>query len=392
METLLLAADELLLFCGCPFKNASRRDIIPDFSYSAAMQMLNKYTPSYNKLKLSIFDVIFSDGKSVSEMTRSKYPQSSGEQLEKLKGCVFLEHICGGGTFFLFPISDDSDNSDLELLPPVRICARLAGSAEGIEKIAKKIKRAASKKYILPFSYRAALKRQPEVQMKIALGVMRIKCNELAFVNKFNEEKFFRSINLEAVSQKICEFCERPFLLYLSALYAMTFCGLSFRGIYSVDEVFGAFDGDIRSRDNIKGEAAAQLLESIDRLSDEAMAEALVKMGRTLTDFSLPQADPNNPPALAGHYIDYCALSGIGAAYLRAAEGNSQIWLVLKRDYSSEYEEISKRAKLLSKYRSAKKLCEEIPALCRSGAKNITAASGYKEAEKFHSEVTENVG
>lgn len=389
METLLLTADKLLKFCGCPLKNESQRDPILDFSYSAAMKMLNKYTAPYNKLKISIFDMILAGGKSVSEITRSKYPDSSGEQLQKLKCCVFLEHICGGGTFFIFPISN---TSGWALLPPVRICAELAGDAEDIEKIAKNIKRAAAKKYILPFSHKAALKRQNEAGMKISLGIMRIKYNELAFVNKFNEEKFFKKFSLEAASQRVREFGEKPALLDLSALYAMTFCGLSFRDIYTVDEVFGAFDGDIRSKDDIKGEAASRLLKDIDRLSDEAMAETLVKMGRTLIDLPLPEADPDNPAAMAGNYIDYCALSGIGAAYLRAADGNSQIWLVLERDYSSEYKEIADRAKLLSRYRLAKKLCEEIPALCKSGVRNIAAASGYREALIFHGEVSKNVG
>lgn len=389
MEILLLTANRLLKFCGSPLKNGSERDKILAFAYSAAMKMLNKYTASYNKLKLSVFDVIFSGGRSVSEITRSKYPDSSGEQLQKLRCCVFLEHICGGGTFFLFPLSDASG---YKLMPPVRIGAELSGSTEGIEKIAKNIKKAASKKYILPFSYRAALKRQDEVRLKIALGIMRIKTNELAFVNRFNEEKFFRGINLEAASGKVREFCDRPLLPYLSALYAMTFYGLSFREIYTVDEVFGIFDRDIRSKDDIKGEAAARLLRDIDSFSDEDMAEALVKMGKTLAELPVPEADPDNIAAMAENYAAYCALSGIGEAYLRVTEGNPKIWLVMERDFQSEYREIIAGAKLLSEYKSAQKLCEEIPLLCETGVKNISAAAGYKKAMTFHKEVSKNVG
>lgn len=384
MEILLLTANELLKSCGSPLKDSAGRDKLLAFSYSAAMKMLSKYTTVYNKLKLSIFDFIFFGGRSVSEITQGRYPDSSGEQLQKLRSCVFLEHICGGETFFLYPLSD---TSGYKLLPPVRIGAELSGSTEGIEKIAKKIKKAASKKYILPFSYNAALKRQGEVQLKISTGIMRIKTNELAFVNRFNEEKFFRGINLETASEKIREFCDRHLLLNLSALYAMTFCGLSFRDIYTVDEVFGAFDRDIRSKDDIKGEAAVQLLKDIDRFNDEEMAETLIKMGNTLVGLPTPEADPNNAVTLAENYAAYCALSGIGESYLRVTEENPKTWLVLERDFSSEYKKIIGRAKLLSKYKSAKNLCEEIPLLCETGVKNFSAASGYKAAMTFYREI-----
>lgn len=389
MEILSLTADKLLISCGAPLKDSADRDKLLTFSYSAAMKMLSKYTSVCNKLKLSVFDFIFSGGRSVSEITKSKYPGCSGEQLQKLKCCVFLEHICSGGTFFIFPVSD---TSGYRLMPLERIGAELSGSTEGIEKIAKKIKKAAAKKYILPFSYKAALKRQGEVRLKAALGIMRIKTNELAFVNRFNEEKFFRGINLDAASEKIRDFCDKPLLLDLSALYAITFYGLSFRDIYTVDEVFGIFDRDIRSKDDIKGEAAVQLLRDIDRSSEEEMTDTLMKMGKALLSLSAPEADPRDAAALADNYIAYYALAGIGEAYLRATEGNPQIQLIAQRDFSEEYREIIDRAKLLSEYAAAKALCEEIPSLCETGTKNISAASGYKAAMNFHSEVIKNVG
>lgn len=353
------------------------------------MKMLSKYTAAYNKLKLSIFDAVFSGGRSISELTRSKYPGSSGEQLKMLESCVFLELICAGKALYLYPLSDASE---YRLPPPVKIGAELVGDTEGIEKIAKKIKKAANKKFMLPFSYNAALKRQGEVKLKISMGIMRIKNNELAFVKRFNEEKFFRGINLEAASEKIRKFCDRHLLLDLSALYAMTFYGLSFRDIYTVDEVFGAFDRDIRSKDDIKGEAAVRMLRDIDRLTDEELAGTLVKMGKALMELPVPEANPDDAITMAENYTAYCALSGIGDAYLRAAEENSRIWLVLKRDFPSEYEAAAKRAKLLSDYKAAIKLCEEIPLLCETGAKSCSAAAGYAAAMTFHCEVAKNVG
>ena len=389
MEILSLTADKLLLSYGDPLKDSAERDKLLAFSYSAAMKMLSKYTSVCNKLKLSVFDFIFLSGRSVSEITKRKYPGSSGEQLQKLNSCVFLEHICGGGTFYIFPVSD---TPGYRLMPPERIGAELAGSTEGIEKIAKKIKKAASKKYILPFSQKAALKRQGEVGLKAAFGIMRIKTNELAFMKRFNEEKFFRGISLDTASQKLRNFCEKPLLLDLSALYAITFYGLSFRDIYTVDEVFGIFDMDIRSKDDIKGEAAAHLLMEIDSSSDGEMTNTLMKMGKALLSLPVPEADPRDPTALADNYISYYALAGIGEAYLRVTEGNPQIQLIARRDFSEEYREIIDRAKLLSEYAAAKALCEEIPSLCETGTKNISAASGYKAAMNFHSEVIKNVG
>lgn len=386
MEILLLTADKLLKYCGNPLQNAEEREKILAFCHSAARNMLSKYISVYDKLKLSIFEGIFSGGRSVSEITRDKYPDSSGEQAKKLMSCVFLELICGGRTLFLFPLSEEPYG----LMPPVRIGAELNGSTEGIEKIAKNIKKAASKKHFLPFfslEQKAAVKRQGSVQIKIAVGIMKSKANELAFVNRFNEEKFFRGISFGAVSGRISEFCERPLMLYLSALYAMTFSGLSFRDIYTVDEVFGAFDRDIRSKDDAKGEATRCLLNDIDRLSDEEMADTLLKMGGKVLELPLPAADPDNAVTMAENYISYCALSGIGDAYLRASEGNSQIWLVLERDFSPRYKEIRRRAELLSKYKAAQKLCEEIPLLCEAGGKDMMAAAGYKAARKLQSEV-----
>lgn len=387
MELLLLTADKMLNFCGNPLQNEEEREKILAFSHSAARKMLSKYTAAYDKLKLSVFEGIFSGSRSVSEMTRRQYPGSSGEQLKRLMSCVFLEQICGGRTLFLFPITEEPC---CRLMPPVKIGAELSGSAEGIEKISKNIKKTVSKKYVPPFfdfAQKAALKRQGEVRLKIAVGIMRAKANELAFVNRFNEEKFFRGINFGAMSRRISEFCERPLLLHLSALYAIAFLGLSFRDIYTVDEVFGAFDMDIRSKDDLKGEAAARLLSDIDRLSDEGMADTLIGMGKALLKLPLPETDPDNAVTLAENYGTYSALSKIGEAYLRAAEGNSQIWLVLERDYPSEYKEMKSRAQLLSKYKTAKNLCEEFEPLSETGAKDVSAAAGFKAAKELQKEV-----
>lgn len=389
MEILDLRADRLLNSCGRSLNNlnSEEKERIVGFAYSAAREMLGRYGTAYSKLRLSVFDGIFLGKRSVSELTREKYPGCTGKQLERLGSCVFLDLICRGETPLLFPFSD---KGGFKVLDPIRIGAELKGDIGEIEEIAKKIKKASSGKRFSPFSgfkERAALKRKGELQLKIASGIMRIKSNEAAFIKKFNEEKFLRGIDLGRVSERVSEFCGTEMLIHLAELYAMAFCGMSFKDLYTVDEVFGIGERDIRSKEVVRGEAAADLVDHIDRLSDEGAAAMLIDMGKVLPNVSLPQCEPDNAAITADCYPDYCSVFGLGGAYLRACEGNPKVWFFLERDYKKEYEVIIGRAKLLQKYGVMKKLCEEIPAICESGGKSISVAAAYPSAKKLQVEV-----
>lgn len=386
-EKLFLTADSCLNHCGDPLSFGGDKEKILSYASFAAEKMLHKYIKGYDRLKIPVFEGIFSGKKSVPEITRKKYAGCSQSQIKRLMSCVFLDMICSGKPVFIFPVSFDDRYS---LLRPERIIAELKGDTDGIgKKIKRNISRSALSKRSYPFVQKSVFKMRGKLLLKIGAAVMKSSVNERTFVKRFNQEKFFRKIDTEHFSPRVSDFCEKNFMLDLAALYAITFLGLSFRDIYTVDEVFGFSDADmdIRSKDDIKGEAAFRMISDIEGQNDEDTAQMLIKMGEELLKLPLPEIDSDNAILLAEKYPFYCAAADIGDAYIRASDGNRQIWLVMERDFQTEHRRAAARARLLSQYRDVVRLCEEIVSLSQTGGADISEAKGIKKAKLLENEV-----
>lgn len=375
MDTLFLPSDSLLKYCADPLDRDDSEQI---FAYSsfAAKKLLQKHTKAYDKLKISVFEGIFSGSRSISELARKKYRGCSSGQLQKLTCCLFLEKLTEGKPLFFFPVTQD-ENGSCRLSKPERLRVRLDKETEGLEHVSARLERSAESKRSYPLLTMLAERQRGKLLLQIGGAVMQTSLKELAFVSRFNEETFFKNMSMSEFDCGRLGIEEKSHLSAFAALYAMTFFSLSFRDIYTVDEVFSFSEGGIRSKDAAKAEAARQLKEELKRLSDNDLALTLKKMGDRLLTIPLPEADARNFVVLAENYVYYIAAANIGEVFLKAAEA---MW---KRKAHEPVE----RAEMLCEYRYAKELCEEIYSMANEGVGDISKAHSFKKAEALQKKI-----
>lgn len=129
-ETLFLPYDSLIEYISSPLDRSETEQI---FAYSsfAVKKMLKKRDKAYGKLKLSVFEGIFTGVSSVAELTRKRYENAAERQIKSLFSCVLIDEILNGKPVFFFPIEEKSEREDGQenyvLLPPVRLNVQFEG-------------------------------------------------------------------------------------------------------------------------------------------------------------------------------------------------------------------------------------------------------------------------
>lgn len=371
-ETLFLPYDSLIEHIASPLDKAETEQI---FAYSsfAVKKMLKKRDKAYGKLKLSIFEGIFSGSKSIAELTRKKYDGATPRQIKSLLSCVLIDEILKGKPIFFFPLEESEDmQSNYILMPPIRLNIQIEGGGSGF------IPDNHLRSYPL-LTFFVGQKRR-EMMSKVGMAAMKLSKNELSFITSFNEETFFKNVPMKPIAD--IGLGEKGEAVAFAALYAITFYGLSFRDIYTVDEVFSFSSPDIRKKDSVKHQAANDLSEAAAEMDSRKKSELTEKMGEALFGLPLPEINTKNLLTLAENYIFYNAMSNIGSAYLRAAESSGSSMAV-----SQKREKIKERAALLSDYRFASALCEEISVLAEAGRKSVPKAKSRKRAEALRKRI-----
>lgn len=364
-EPLFLPHDPIFDYCDSPLKREDTDRIIGAASF-AVKAMLKKNDRTYGKIKLSVYESVFSSKSSIADICRREYPDASEPRLKGLMSCALIRELNKGKRLFFFPIQEDeqkSFGSVYTILPPMEI--KYFSNRNG--KIASPVKLGPIFSYILN-------KKRNELAVKVGAAVMKISRNELAFVTRFNEETFFKNVSVKPISS--FGITENGDLSAFAALYTIAFHGLSIRDIYTVDEVFSFSAPDIRGKDDVKRQAASELSLKSETASDEERTYIIQKMGQALFELPLPEADTKNLLVLAKNYVFYNAVSDMGNAYRKALDAVSPSPALTKGK-----EDVRERARLLSDYRYLAELCEEMSALAAAGKTNITAAGSRKKAE-----------
>lgn len=369
-ETLFLPYDSLLEHIASPLDRAETEQI---FAYSsfAVKKMLKKRDKAYGKLKLSVYEGIFTGFQSVYDITRKKYKGADERRIRNLLSCVLIEEILKGKPVFFFPIEEtESDGAHLNysLLSPVRLNIQIEDGRGDI------IPESHLRSY--PLLTFLIGRKQKEMRYKVGAAAMKLSKSELAFITRFNEETFFKNVPVQPIIE--LGLAENKDIVSFAALYSMAFYGLSFRDIYTVDEVFSFSSPDIRSKDRAKNQAAMELSEALETSELRKKAELIEKMGEALFELPLPEIDSKNMLALAENYIFYTAAADIGSAYSLAAEALSG---KLSAAVSAKREKIKERAVLLSDYRHASALCEEMSAWVETGRTSAPRTKSRKKAE-----------
>lgn len=380
-ETFNLPSDILLNFCSSPLNRENTEEII-SYCVFAVKKMFREQVKIYSKLNASIFNSIFAGKTSITELTRKKYPASSSQQLKNLSSCVLLEKICAGDTIFFLKLT--KINNRYVIAPPVQIKVQLEGSTLGLEKIAAKIKRSADSQRPHPLLKLQLSKKREDISIQLGAAIMKTSLKESAFVTRFNEETFFKNVPMKPLTSGRLNLNSKSTLCAFAALYAMTYYNLSFRDIYTVDEVFSFSENNIRGKDSAKNAAALKLSEEMEKADDTQLNLTLIEMGETLTNIEPPDIDVKNFIVLAENYLFYTAAADIGEAFLKAVQYQKENTKAYNNFEGSSLERLKiflDEAAFLSKYRSAANLCGEIAAMEENGQMNISKAPSYRKAE-----------
>lgn len=239
-------------------------------------------------------------------------------------------------------------------------------------------------KFFSPFFW--GKKRRLE-EIAAAKKILTASQKDLAFVTRFNDEYFFKELDLSPFYNNRLDFSEKTVLTAFTALYAMTFKGLSFEDIYRIDEVFAFSEAGIRSKDDARRQAAEELAELLIHNDIDKLSQAVQKMGERLWGIGLPPVDEKKPVFNAKNYENYVAAAALGKAYIVAKKNNLELTEAMRKNMGEDFEKTEKRAKLLCDYKYAADYCLEIQTLGERGCADYTAAYSYKEVKKLAEEV-----
>ena len=380
-----LPADQYLKLCGKAFGDPHFGEIA-DYAEYAVKTLLAKEIKAYKALKLNFFDGIFYLGKSISEITRKKYSSCTPEQIEQLMYCVFLDKLCRGRSLFIYPLDV---NRGYMMLSPQKIGAELDGSVKNMDPIQKKLKLTAHERSIDGFLYRLALKRQKELDMKIGGSIIKASLKDQAFVTRFNEETYFRGVDLTQLAEERLGISDRESILSFVILYSVTFFGLNYNDIYTVEEVFGFSDKGIRTRDSVKTNSAHTLNNDLHRCSDGQIGSMLEMMGQKLFDIPLPELTADSAASSASQYLLYCAAAETGRTLLTVMNSGRAPVRCYKEEHWRSFDRTLERAELLSEYRKAAALCDDICSNMAVKGAVITDSPRYVQIRELEKRVRE---
>lgn len=383
MEARSLPSSPFLNQLKKPLSNPRYREIT-EYAKYAVRTLLPKESSVYGSLRLNIFEGIFIGGKSAAEITKKKYSSCSAEQTEQLMYWEFLSALCRGRTIYIYPIDPEHDYM---LISPKKITAVLTENAKGLEKVQARLKRSQAERSLDKYFYKITLKKQGELELKTGGSLMNQSLKNRSFVTRFNEETFFKNTDLTQLSDERLGIMERTDILSFVILYSVSFFGLKYNDIFTVDDVFGFSDNGIRSKDNVKTNAAAALSKDLQRCSNVQLGSMLEQMGQVLCEIPLPKLSCDVAAKSALNFVLYGAAAQTGSVFLKVIKGESEAAKCYRRDYELSFGRAAHRAELLSDYRQAAELCEEIRELLSINGSTVYNARSHNAVKELQKRV-----
>lgn len=380
-----LPASPYLKLCKKPLGNSQYKEITEYAKYAVKM-LIPEETAAYGSLKLNIFDGIFLGNKSVSEITQKKYSSCPAEQIVQLMYCEFLSRLCGGRSLFIYSFDE---KRDYLLISPRKISARLTEGSKSSSGIQRRLSATEKFRFYDKYLYEKALLRQNELELKIGGALMNQAEKDLAFVTRFNEETYFKSTNLTQYTEKRLGLKEKSDILAFTVLYSVSFFGLSYNEIFTVEDVFGFSDSGIRSKDGIKTNAALALKNDLQRCTDAQLGSMLEQMGQALCRIPLPRIYSDIGARLALNYVLFNAVSKTGETFLQLTNSELEPVRIYKKRYEASFKQAEERAKLLSEYKEAADMCVELKELLNSLGAVVSDAKHYVKTLELEKKVKE---
>ena len=377
---LQLPANPLLLRCANPLDLSGNESSDGLFRYAAGTvkALLKEELAVCEKLKLSLYDFILSGIHTVAELTRKKYPHAPEQQCVRLMPCLFLHLLIQGKPLFICGI----DPVTHALSSPRQIRVELTGSTAGFENVIAALQKSSRPRSPFPFGQK---RRAEELRLKISVGLMQSAADDLRFISRFNEETFFRGLPENSFASPLLDLSEKAVRNGFAALYAITFFGLTDSDLFTVSGVFGFTDTGVRSKDDKRQKAAAELAGKIGRSDRYELAEMADKMGARLLELALPPADADDPMALAGSCTLYAGLAQLGKAYLTAL---STLEIAIVPDApGASYSAAKERARLMSRYDNVLLLCQGILTMLTAKKPQLSSLNGYRQTRQLSQEL-----
>lgn len=381
-----LKASPYLKMCRNALENP-RFEKIADYAQYTVTALLAKQIKAYKALRLDFFEGIFHCGKSICEIVRKKYPSCTPEHIEQLMYCEFMDKLYRGRSLYIFPLDQ---SRGYMMLSPERIVADLAdagshGKASDISGKSSPFRERFYDKYL----YRLTLKRQDGLDMKVGGSIMKENLKNQAFVTRFNEETYFKGLDLTQLLEERLGISDRESILSFVILYSVAFFGLNFNDVYTVEEVFGFSDNGIRTKDNVKTSSAYALRNDLMRCSDRQLGSMLEQMGQALFGIRLPKLTAYSATGSVCNYLLYCAAAQTGKSLLKVMDSGRESARYYREDFPRSYDMTLDRAELLAEYRKAAALCDDIGSLMAVKGAVVSDSPRYVQIEELEKRVRE---
>lgn len=274
---------------------------------------------------LTPYDIIFVSGRSISLRSRR-----ADMKADKEGAAFLLKSALKHKPVYALPL--EKNEKGYRLGEAQRVIIFFEGAPEKFIKRQQKKNASLAKKPISSITERKIEKEYPAVDFKLLQGLARSASRNRMFVAQFNQETFLRGLDVS----------DKPFYTALSALYAITFHGLSLEDVYLVDSIFSADEQGSRQKDLLKNQSAREFIQIMngDKI---ACTEMLDKMGRVLTNLSSQQTNISQMALLAENYTCYAGIVNMSAAWIKLLREDKALADSLQAELGEDFNRINDR-------------------------------------------------
>ena len=298
--------------------------------------------------KVCAYDLIFSGGRSIASRTRRRKEQSDREYRQSCAATLVRE-AARVSPFYIKPVK--KQDNGLLFQPVERLILSFDQAPASFER--KQLARNTSfaRRPISGYTEKKLSKRFSAVKLRLVSDMLQASVRDRLFIARFNQEQFLKGLAIE----------DKPLFTALSALYSITFFGLSLKDVYLVDSIFSDSGQQGREKDMMKTRSARELFEIMSG-EPAVQAQTFDKMSRALVQMPLPAADFEKIELLAENYTCYAGVANMSAAYIKALKENSALAEALEEVQQEDFSDICEEVRRLSQFSAVVSLCDDLAA------------------------------
>lgn len=327
-------------YCSCP-RDLSEREAV-ERGRELARRISGKLDAECG---LTPYDIIFVAGRSIALRSRQ------ADMRADVEGAAFLlKSALKGNPVYMLPV--EKGEKCCRLGEARRVIVYFDDAPEKFMKRQQKKNASLAKKAIGAITKRKIQKEYPALDFKLLQSLMQSAVCDRMFVAQFNQETFLKGLDV----------ADKPLYTALSALYAITFHGLTPEDIYCVDSIFSAHEQNSRQKDLLKNQSACELVQILNG-GGRSCTETLDKMSRALANLSSRQADVCQMSLLAANYTCYAGIANMSAAWVKLLREDKPLADSLRSVQGEDFAPVNEKInRLLCRFSEAVAVCDNIAA------------------------------